>query len=109
MQLDRTQRRALIAMCCEVAKADGSVNTSEYEALLDLLGRLAQGAVGFSELTRWMEQGPPRPEARLPDEAVRLFLREAVTIARADGKVEEVEIATMKQLVERYFEISQVA
>ena len=96
-------------MCCEVARADGSVNTLEYESLLDLLGRLAQGAVGFSELERWISAGPPPIDARLPEEVVKTFLREAVSVARADGKVDEVEIATIKQLVQRYFDISDVA
>jgi tellurite resistance protein len=40
---------------------------------------------------------------------VKVFLREAVAIARADGKVQEVEIATMKELVQRYFDVGEVA
>lgn len=96
-------------MCCEVARADGSVNTLEYESLLELLGRLSQGAVGFSELERWVSVGPPAIDARLPEESVKTFLREAVGIARADGKVDEVEIATIKELVARYFDIPHVA
>jgi tellurite resistance protein len=109
MELTRNQRRALLAMCCEVARADGNVHSREYESLLDLLGRLAQGAVGFSELERWINEGPPAIDARLPEEIVKTFLREAVGVARADGKLDEVEIATMKELVARYFDISDVA
>jgi tellurite resistance protein len=96
-------------MCCEVARADGSVHTLEYEGLLELLGRLSQGAVGFSELERWISAGPPPVELRLPEEVLKTFLREAVTIARADGKVDEAELATMKELVQRYFDITHVA
>lgn len=96
-------------MCCEVARADGSVNTREYESLLELLGRLAQGAVGFSELERWITIGPPAVDARLPEECIKTFLREAVGVARADGKVDEVEIATIKELVARYFDMPHVA
>lgn len=95
-------------MCCEVARADGSVNVSEYEGLLDLLGRLSQGAVGFSEIERWISVGPPALEARLPEEAVKTFLHEAVSIARADGKVDEVELATIKELVQRYFDLTHL-
>lgn len=109
MELSRQQRRAMLAMCIEVARADGSVNVSEYEGLLELLGRLAQGAVGFSEIETWVSAGPPRPEVRLPEEAVKIFLREAVAIARADGKIEAVEIATIKELVGQYFDLGQVA
>ncbi len=109
MELSRQQRRAMLAMCIEVARADGSVNVSEYEGLLDLLGRLAQGAVGFSEIEQWISTGPPRLDVRLPEQAVKLFLREAVAIARADGKVEAAEIATIKELVGRYFDLGQVA
>lgn len=96
-------------MCCEVARADGSVDALEYESLLELLGRLSHGAVGFSELERWIAAGPPAIDARLPEEIVKTFLREAVGVARADGKVDEVEIATIKQLVARYFDITRVA
>lgn len=98
-----------MAMCIEVARADGSVNASEYEALLGLLTGLAQNAVGFSELEQWVSAGPPRLDVRLPEDAVKLYLREAVAVARADGKIQEVEIATIKALVERYFDMGQVA
>lgn len=103
------QRRALLAMCCEVARADGSVDTGEIERLLELLGRVAHHAVRFSELQRWVEEGPPRFEVKLPDSVVKEFVREAVALARADGKVDTVEIATIKQLVQRYFDLSDVA
>jgi hypothetical protein len=33
-----------------------------------------------------------------------MFLREALGLARADGKLEQVELATIKELVARYFE-----
>jgi tellurite resistance protein len=109
MELTRNQRRAMLAMCIEVARADGGVTAAEYERLLDLLVRLAQGAVGFSELERWVQTGAPRLDITLPEGAVRIFLREAVVIARADGKVDASEIATIKDLVARYFELHQVA
>lgn len=109
MDLTRPQRRALLGMCIEVARSDGSVNTSEYEQLLELLGRLANGAVGYSEIESWIQKGPPAVDVRMPESAVKLFLREAVAIARADGKVQEVEIATIKDLVARYFDMGEVA
>ncbi len=104
MDLSREQRRALIAMCCVVARSDGDVSPSEYEALLDLMSRLAKGAVGFSELEAWMRTDPPIITARLPEDSIRMFLREALQLARADGKLEQVEISTIKDLVERYFD-----
>ncbi len=105
MELSRDQRRALLAMCIEVARADGTVNVSEYENVLELLGRLSHGSVGYSEIEQWLQQGAPRFDVRLPEEAVKVFLREAVGIARADGKVDAVEIATIKELVARYFDL----
>jgi tellurite resistance protein len=104
MELSREQRRAIIAMCCTVARSDGQVSTSEYESLLDLLSRTAHGAVGFSELTHWLDEGPPVIDVRLPEQSIRSFLREALGLARVDGKLEPVELATIKELVARYFE-----
>ena len=94
-------------MNCTVCHVDFPVNSGE--GLLELLGRLSQGAVGFSELEHWISSGPPAVELRLPEEILKTFLREAVTIARADGKVDEAELATMKELVQRYFDITHVA
>jgi tellurite resistance protein len=104
MDLNRPQRRALLAMCCVVARSDGDVSSSEYEQLLDLLSRFAAGAVGFSELEDWIRTGPPPIDARLPEQAIKTFLHEAIALARADGVVAEVELATIKDLVQRYFE-----
>ena len=109
MDLSDTQRRALLAMCCEVARADGSVDTGEIEQLLELLGRLSHHSVGFSELQQWVEQGPPHFDVKLPDSVVKEFVKEAVALARADGKVDRVEIAAIKHMVERYFDLSDVA
>jgi uncharacterized tellurite resistance protein B-like protein len=103
-ELTKDQRRALLAMCCVVARADGQVSTPEYEALLELLSRYAGGAVGFSELERWLHDGPPAIEARFPEAAIRMFLREALTLARVDGKLEDVELSTIKDLVSRHFD-----
>ena len=99
----------MLAMFIEVARADGNVNTAEYESLMELLARFAPSAVGFSELEQWVSAGPPRVEVRLPEAAVKLFLKEAVAIARADGKIAEVEISTIKALIERHFDLDQVA
>ena len=104
MELNKPQRRALLAMCCVVARSDGEVSTAEYESLLYLLTRMAHGAVGFSELEEWMRSGPPAIDARLPEECIKMFLREAIALARADGKVADVELATIKDLVQRYFD-----
>ena len=104
MELTKEQRRAILAMCCTVARSDGQVSSSEYESLLDMLSRMAQGAVGFSELQQWMDHGPPQIQVRLPEQSIRMFLREALGLARVDGKLEDVELATIKELVALYFE-----
>ena len=103
MELTKEQRRAFLAMCIMVARADGAVSSSEYEVLLDLLTRVAEGAVGFSELDRWMQHGPPPFDVRIP-EHFSLFLREALALARVDGNLQDVELATIKDLVQRYFD-----
>lgn len=95
-------------MCCAVARADGEVTSAEYERLLDLLSRVGQNAVKYSELERWIEVGPPELDDKLPDAAVRAFVQEAVAIAHADGKLQDTEIKTIKQLVERYFNLSSL-
>ena len=97
----------MVAMCCEVALADGAVSTSEFEHILGVLCRLAGDAVGFSEIQEWLAHGPPRPDARLSDDRVKLFLREGVAVARADGRVDEAEVATMRDFVQRCFRLSK--
>lgn len=104
MELSKPQRRALIAMCCLVARVDGQVSSAEYELLLDILSRIAQGAVGYSELERWLNDGPPEIDVRFPEQAIRMFLREALALSRADGKLDDSELAVIKDLVARYFE-----
>jgi tellurite resistance protein len=107
MELSAPQRRALLAMYCVVARSDGDVSASEYEQLLDLLSRFSGGAVGFSELEDWVRSGPPPINARLPEHCVKMFLREAIALARSDGKLAEVELATIKDLAQRYFDVPQ--
>jgi uncharacterized tellurite resistance protein B-like protein len=104
MELTKEQRRGLLAMCCMVARSDGQISTPEYEALVDILARLAGGAVGFSELERWLHEGPPEIVVRFPESAIRMFLRESLTLARVDGKLEEIELSTIRDLVARHFE-----
>ena len=62
----------------------------------------------YSELERWIEVGPPEMDEKLPDEAVHAFVQEAVAIAHADGRLQDTEIKTIKQLVERYFNLSSI-
>lgn len=104
MELDAEQRRAIVSMCVSVARADGEVSPGELEALLDILSRFAEGVVGFGELQTWLQEGPPDVQARLPGASIRPFVREAVVIANADGKVDASEVATIKKLVRRYFD-----
>lgn len=94
-------------MCCEVARADGAVSTTEFEHIVGLLSRLAGQAVGFSEIQRWLSEGPPRLETPLTEERVKLFLREGVAVARADGRVDETEVATLRDFVQRCLTLSE--
>ena len=104
MELDAEQRKAIVAMCCSVARADGEVTPGEFEALLDILSRFASGVVGFGELQQWLADGPPDISARLPGESIRPFVHEAVAVANADGTVDDSEVKTIKAMVARYFE-----
>jgi tellurite resistance protein len=94
-------------MCCEVARADGVVSAGEYERLIEILAELGAGAVSFGELQLWLEQGAPSPRRKLPEELIRLFLHEAISIARADGQVDQVELASIKDFVRYCFEGGQ--
>jgi len=104
MELSNKQRHDIIALCCAVAHADGNVSPLEFEHMLDLLMRIGQGSVGFEELQTWLEQGPPPLNAKLPEAAIKTFLREAIGVANADGRVDESELAAIKRLVAGCFE-----
>lgn len=104
MELTSEQCRAFLSMCCTVARADGAVSAGEYEGLLGMLTRFSAGAVGFSELERWMADGPPEVQTRLPEDLIRMFLREALALARVDGQLVEAELETIRDLVTRYFD-----
>jgi len=103
MALTTQDRRDIVALCCAVARADGIVSTLEFERLVGLLARIAQGLVGLDELQEWLSKGPPVCSARLAEEHLRLFLHEAIGVASADGHVDESEIETIKSLVSRCF------
>jgi tellurite resistance protein len=104
MSLNAEHRRDILSMCCVVARADGIIAAGEYERLIELLAELGQGSVGFEELQQWLDNGPPAPAKKLPEEHLKLFLHEAVGIAHADGNVSADEIATIKRLVNLCFE-----
>lgn len=98
------QRRDILGMCCEVARADGVVSAGEFERLIEILAELGAGAVSFGELQRWLEQGAPSPKRKLPEDLVRLFLHEALSVARADGHVAPQELSSIKDFVRYCFE-----
>ena len=104
MHLSKKDRRAIIAMCCTVARADGFVSAGEFEYLMDILGRLSRGSVTFGELQSWLDDGPPSIDVILSEDLLQLFLHEAVAVAHADGQVDESEIWTIKSLVRSFFD-----
>ena len=104
MELTSEQRRDILSMCCVVARADGIIAAGEYEQLIVLLAELGQGSVGFSELQEWLDHGPPAPSKKLPEGHLKLFLREAIGIAHADGNVDASEIDAIKRLVKLCFD-----
>jgi tellurite resistance protein len=102
MDLDAEQRRAVVAICCAVARADGEVSPPEVETLFDILARFADGKVAFSEMQKWLDEGPPSIETTLPEGAIRGAISEALSVARADGRVDDAELQTIKRLFEHY-------
>ncbi len=107
MSLSRKERRQVIAQCCAVARADGEVSPGEYEHLIELLATIGADSVSFFELQEWLETGPPECTVLMREDHVRLFLREAIAIAHADGKVDETELATIKRIVAACYDSSE--
>ena len=93
-------------MCCAVARADGEVSPAELEALLGLLARFASGLVGYGELQRWLDDGPPEIRARFGEDELRACIRDALAVARADGTIDDAELGTIKRYAERHLEQS---
>ena len=87
-----------------MARADGEVSPAEIESLLELLARLAGGSMSYAELQRWLEQGPPEIVAQLGEADLRTCIREALTVAKADGTIDDAELATIKKFAERHLE-----
>ena len=102
--LSDDQQRAVVATCCAVARADGEVSPAEIESLLELLARLAGDSMSYAELQRWLEQGPPEIVAQLGEAELRTCIREALTVAKADGTIDDAELATIKKFAERHLE-----
>jgi tellurite resistance protein len=95
-------RRAVVAMCCAVARADGKVTGSELETLFEILFRLGHGAVSHEELTRWLDEGPPEIPVKLQEAEMREFIRSALHVAHADGEVDDRELLMIKKYAERH-------
>jgi tellurite resistance protein len=87
-----------------VARADGEVSPREYEMLIELLSRLGGNAASFAELQEWLENGPPGCTVKMPEDHIRLFLREAIAVAHADGKVDQSELDTIKRIASQCIE-----
>ena len=95
-------RRAVVAMCCAVARADGRVTLSELESLSEILFRFGLGAVSHQELSRWLDEGPPEIDVKLDEEALRACIRDALHVAHADGHVDDRELLTIRRFAERH-------
>jgi tellurite resistance protein len=94
-------RRAVVAMCCAVARADGKVTGAELETLFEILFRFGLGTVSHEELTRWLDEGPPDIPVKLEEDQLRDFIRSALHVANADGHVDDRELLTIKKYAER--------
>ena len=103
MGMTREDLRDLVALWCKVAWADGVVHESERHQLRAILAKVGEGAVSVAELELWLDQGPPEVQRRLPVEARKLFLDEAVRVVSADQDVAPEEVETIRASIDRYF------
>lgn len=103
MELDNDERRALLALWCQVAWADGNIVEAERRRVYALLERLGADSVSRAELDEWLKTGPPAVTESLSTQARELFLHEAVGIVSADLDVAPEEVATVRDILERYF------
>ena len=104
MDLTREQRRALVALACKVAWADGKVTVEERKAVVDLGQRFSGGQVSLGEVSSWLENEPPDAEIQqLPETLGQLFFYEALKIMEADGDLADVELQMLESIMTRVF------
>ena len=103
-QWSEQQRRTLLNLWCRVARADGIVASEEIDRISRLFYRLGEDVLSAAEVERWLDEGPPAVTELLPASAQPIFLEHAREIMLADRELTPDESATVRELLDSYFQ-----
>ena len=104
MKFTKEQRRALIALSCELAWADGAVRTEERAFIRSLVERLTGTVLSEAELEcQLMSNKANATLAELPTGVDQLFTYEAMKLLEADGDLRDSELNTLEEIINRVF------
>ena len=97
-ELSRDDRRALLAMWCQVAWADGKIEDAERDFIHAMWEEMGKDVVSGTELAAWIAEGPSFSPAEASPQTRRLFVRKALELARADGQADVEEVDTIRAM-----------
>ena len=104
MQLSPEQRRAIIALACKVAWADGVVTVEERDYVLGLARRFVGSASFEAEVSEWLSAGGPEADLeQLPDGVGQMFFYEAFQLMESDSDLADVELEMLNTIMNRVF------
>lgn len=104
MEFSAEHRRAVVALACKLAWADGVVTDGEREYVRNLVMRIASDAVPESELDAWLTSPTAGPEVEyLPKGIDDYFMYEALQLMEADGDIDDSELEFLNGLTKRLF------
>lgn len=104
MEFSREQRRALVALACKVAWADGVVTDEERDFVRGMVSRFAAGHIEDAELDHWLTHTPPDVDIiDLPKGVDQLFVYESMRLMEADGDLADEELAALEDIMNRVF------
>lgn len=105
MEITAQQRRDLIALCCQMAWADGQVTTEERTQVVGLLERIGWNAVEAEDTQRWLDEGAPDVDiASLPPNLGQFAVYEVMRVMEADGEIDDRETTLVQRLIDRLYE-----
>ena len=105
MEITDEQRSTLIALCCQMAWADGKVTEEERASVVSLLERIGWSAEDELETEAWLERGGPEVDiSTLPEGLGQFAIYEVMRVMEADGVVDDRETALVQRLLGRLYE-----
>jgi len=105
MEITAEQRRDLIALCCQMAWADGKVTDEERASVVALLDRIGWNAVEQADTQRWLDEGAPEVDiSNLPDGLGQFAVYEVMRVMEADGVIDDRETALVQRLIDRLYD-----